>query len=147
MPNRYPYRCDPRLYENYYLNQTGHGLPVYVGGRALRGSGLGSVLGGLFRAAMPLLKQGGKALLREGARTGLDMAADVLSGQSLKSAAKRRAKQAGERLVTQAVNRVSNNTPRTAKRIKSRTHSQRGQKRGSSGQRGRKRKRTSDIFG
>lgn len=147
MSTRQPYRCNARLYENYYLNQTGHGLPVYVGGQTLRGAGLGSVLGGLFRAAMPLLKQGGKALLREGARTGLDMVSDVLSGQNLKTAAKTRAKQAGERLVTRAIDRVTNTAPRPAKRIKSTSRPRRGQMRTTGGQRGRKRKRTADIFG
>ena len=77
-----PYRPNPALYDAYYTTQVGHGLPVYVGG--LRGRGLGSILGGLLRTAVPLLKRGGKALLKEGIRSGLGVAQDVLSGQNIK---------------------------------------------------------------
>lgn len=129
------YRCNERLYHDYYLNQAGNGLPVYVGGGSLRGSGLGSVLGGLFRAAMPVLKRGGKALLKEGARAGLEMAGDVLSGASLKTAAKNRSKQVGERLLNRAVNQISHSSPvrppgiPASKRIKLSTRSRGGQTR------------------
>ena len=57
----------------------------------MRGRGLGSLLSGLVRSAVPLLKSGGKALLKEGAKTGMQLAQYVLSGQNLKSAAKQRA--------------------------------------------------------
>ena len=52
---RVKYTPNPRLYEEYY-KQIGHGFPVYIG--SMRGSGVGSVLSGLFRAAIPLLKKG-----------------------------------------------------------------------------------------
>lgn len=143
-----PYRCNPRLYEDYYLHQTGHGLPVFIGGKGLHGHGLGSVLGGLFRAAMPLIKQGGKALLREGSRAGAQMIGDVLSGQNLKTAAKNRARQVGQNMLTQAVNRISAPTP--TKRIKLSSQS-RGTQKKSTGKRKRTRRtnkttRKSDIF-
>ena len=57
----------------------------------MRGRGLGSLLSGLVRSAVPSLKSGGKALLKEGAKTGMQLAQYVLSGQNLKSAAKQRA--------------------------------------------------------
>jgi hypothetical protein len=41
------------------------------GGRYQRGHGLGSIFGGLFKAAMPLLKKGAKTLEREALKTGL----------------------------------------------------------------------------
>ena len=103
---RYPYQCNRRLYEDYYQKQVGHGLPVFIGGTSLRGRGLGSLLSGLVRSAVPLLKSGGKVLLKEGAKTGMQLAQDVLSGQNLKSATKQRAQEAGKRLFHQAVGRV-----------------------------------------
>ena len=74
---------------------------MYVGG--LRGRGLGSILGGLLRTAVPLLKRGGKALLKEGIRSGLGVAQDVLSGQNVKTSLKRQAKGAGQRLLGKAI--------------------------------------------
>ena len=56
---RVRYTPNRHLYDEYY-SQTGRGYPVYIGG--MRGAGLGSVLSGLFRSAVPLLKKGGKAL-------------------------------------------------------------------------------------
>ena len=102
-----PYVGNSKVYEDYYCSQVGHGLPVFMGGRTMRGRGLGSLLGGIGRTLIPLLKSGGKALLKEGARTGMQVAQDVLSGQNLKSAMKQRAKQAGKRLFHQAVGRVT----------------------------------------
>ena len=96
------YQSCPRLYEDYYSNQVGHGLPVFVGGRSIRGHGLGSLLAGIGRAVVPLLKRGGKALLKEGARTGLQVAQDVVSGRRFDTALKQRSRQAGKRLLNQA---------------------------------------------
>ena len=52
--------CDAskHLYENYYVDQSGSGLPVFVGSRGQRGHGLGSILSGLFRSALPMLRRG-----------------------------------------------------------------------------------------
>ncbi|XP_003730196.2 uncharacterized protein F54H12.2-like [Strongylocentrotus purpuratus] len=63
-----------------------------------RGHGLGSLVKGLFRAATPLLKKGAFALGKEAMSTGVNIMQDTLSGQSLKSAAKRNVKRAGKRL-------------------------------------------------
>ena len=54
------YHCNGRLYDDYYQAQVGHGLPVFVGGHSMRGRGLGSLLGGLIRSAVPRLKVEGK---------------------------------------------------------------------------------------
>ena len=55
-----PYHSDVKSFEDYYLHQAGHGYPVYAGSRVQRGHGLGSIFGGLFKAAAPLLKKGAK---------------------------------------------------------------------------------------
>ena len=102
-----PYIGNSKAYEDYYCTQAGHGLPVFVGGRNMRGRGLGSLLGGLGRSLIPLLKSGGKALFKQGAQTGMQVVQDVLSGQNIKSAMKQRARQAGKRLFDQAIGQVT----------------------------------------
>ena len=51
---------------------------------------------------MPILKRGGKALLQEGLHTGLNIARDVVKGDNIKSATRKRVKQAGKNLLVQA---------------------------------------------
>jgi hypothetical protein len=46
-------------------------------------------LGGLFKAAMPLLKKGAKTLGREVLKTGLNIAGDVVQGRNIKQAGSR----------------------------------------------------------
>lgn len=93
-------------YEEYYLNQAGSGLPVFIGSRHTKGHGIGNVLSGLVRLAVPVLKSTGKAVLKEGLRTGIDVLGDVLSGSDIKSSVKRRARQSGSRLVKKATNKL-----------------------------------------
>ena len=148
------YQSCPKLYEDYYSSQVGHGLPVFVGGRnSIRGHGLGSLLAGIGRAVVPLLKRGGKVLLKEGARTGLQVAQDVMSGQRVGSALKQRSRQAGKRLLNQATGgggnkRIKSGHTRGRKQTgggKSKTKQQQQQRRRRSRQQ--KQKRMSDIFG
>ena len=151
--HRYPYQSCPRLYEDYYVNQVGHGLPVFVGGgggggRRYRGHGFGSLLAGIGRAVVPLLKKGGKALLKEGARTGLRVAQDVVSGQRLGSALKQRAGQSGKRLLKQVLSSPSP-SQRRQKRIKTKRTAQ-GKQSGRQRRRQQPKKqqrRVTDIFG
>ena len=86
---------DSRSYEDYYVRQVGGGLPVFVGARVQRGHGLGSLFGGLIRSAMPLIKRGALALGKGALKTGLGVAGDVLSGQSIKSSEKDVSKRPG----------------------------------------------------
>ena len=123
---RCAYRCCPRLYEDYYnqQHQTGHGgLPVFVGS-----GGLSSVLSGIGRSLIPLFQRGGKALLREGARTGLQVVSDVASGKSAEASLKRRSGEAGERLLKRiktsravAGRQTGRGTPKTKKKKKTTT--------------------------
>lgn len=85
--------CDASrdLYETYYVKQSGMGVPVFAGSRGQRGHGIGSVLGGLFRSAVPLLKRGLANFGRHALRTGLDIANDVVEGGNFKESAQRRA--------------------------------------------------------
>ena len=88
---------NPKLYEEYYLNQAkqkGGNLPGFHGARFQRGFGLGSIFKGLFRWAVPHLKQGAKMFGKRVLQTGVNVAQDVLAGENLKTAVKRQGKKA-----------------------------------------------------
>ena len=98
---------NPKLYEDFYCNQGGHGLPVFIGGRNQGGYGIGSFFNGLGRMVLPWLKTGGKALLKEGLNTGLQVANDALSGRNVGESFREHSKEAGKRLLQGAVNHIS----------------------------------------
>lgn len=83
--------CDAQksLYQDYYVNQAGGELPVFQGSRGQRGHGFGSVLSGLFRSAMPMLKRIGKQALT----TGAHIASDMLGGKKFDESARMRVRQ------------------------------------------------------
>ena len=85
-------------YNDYYARLAGVALPYFVGARYQLAHGLGSLFGGLLRSAMPLIKTGAVALGRGALKTGVRIADDVLSGQSIKKAAKRSVTDAGKRI-------------------------------------------------
>jgi hypothetical protein len=68
------HRHDTKAYHDNYIHQSGKRYPVFAGRRYQRGHGLGSIIGGLFKAAMPLLKKGAKNLEREALKPGLNIA-------------------------------------------------------------------------
>lgn len=84
--------CDANrfAYEDYYLKQSGSGMPVFQGSRMQRGHGLGSILSGFFRSAWPLIQTGAKAFGKQVLRTGLKIANDVSEGHNFKESTKRR---------------------------------------------------------
>ena len=84
--------CDDSrgAYEDYYLQQSGSGLPIFQGSRGQRGHGLGSMLSGLFRSAVPMIKRGLATFGKHALKTGLEIASDVADGASFKDSAKAR---------------------------------------------------------
>ena len=102
---------DSHSYEDYYVRQVGGGLLVFVGARVQRGHGLGSLFGGLIRSAMPLIKRGVLALGKGALKPGLGVAGDVLSGQSIKSSAKRRLKETGKYMVSKMLGSSAHGPP------------------------------------
>ena len=64
-------------------------MPVFQGSRGQRGHGFGSVLSGLFRSAMPMLKRIGK----QAHTTGAYIASDMLGGKKFDESAKARVRQ------------------------------------------------------
>lgn len=77
------------MYEDYYSNQSGNGMPVFAGTPHQRGHGLGSMLAGLFRTAVPMLKRGLSVFGRQALKTGLQVANDVADGQGWKDSARK----------------------------------------------------------
>lgn len=95
-----PYACSPQPYIDYYTKQAGGGgIPVFRGAAVQRGHGL---LGSLVKLAQPLLKPAARALGKAALRTGVNVVKDVWRGTPVKRAVKRRALEAGGRLLTQA---------------------------------------------
>lgn len=119
-PGKKSYCCENsrKLYDDYYTRQVGNGLPAFSGSRIQRGHGIGSVLGGLFRSAMPLLKQGAKTIGNQVLKSGMNFANDVISGKDVKRAFKTRSKEATGRLLNKAVNVVNYAPPPPGMRAK-----------------------------
>ena len=87
------------IYKTYYVNQAkqrGGNLPAFHGGYAQQGYGLGSMLRGLFRWALPHVSAGAQSLGRQALKGGLAVAQDVASGQNLKQSFKKRAQETGQ---------------------------------------------------
>ena len=99
---RRAYCCDAATeaqYRQYYRQQRGDGLPVFTGYRGQKGHGLGSLLGGLFRRAVPMLKKGLATFGKHALKTGLEIANDVVAGENVKDSAKRRVVEGIKRVV------------------------------------------------
>ena len=86
-------------YDDYYAQQVGGALPYFAGARVQRGHGFGSLFGGLIRSVAPLIKRGALALGNRALKTGAQIAGDILSGENIRTAAKRRTKTAGRDLL------------------------------------------------
>ena len=101
-------------YDDYYARQVGGALPYFTGARVQKGHGFGSLFSGLLRSAAPLIKRGALALGKRALTTGAQIAGDVVDGQSIKKATKRRATAAGRALM----NSLLATPPPPGKRIK-----------------------------
>ena len=81
---------DRKACEEYYLNQCGHGMPVFYGAHIQRGHGIGSIFSGLFRSIFSMLKRVAPVIGKKALQTGIDIMSDVAAGLSLKESAKSR---------------------------------------------------------
>jgi hypothetical protein len=104
-------------YEEYY-QQQGRGVPVFQGSRGQRGHGIGSVLGGLFRQAMPMIKTGLASLGKQALRTGMQIASDWAGGRDIGEAAQSRFK---EGIKTLATSYTDSNQTGSGRRRKNKT--------------------------
>ena len=105
---------DTKAYEDYYLHQVGQGIPTFEGPNLQRGYGLGGIVSGLLRsavplfrrAAIPLIKRGVRSLGKHALKTSVNIAQDALAGQNVKLAAKRRLKETGRTIGQQALKKA-----------------------------------------
>ena len=102
-------------YDDYHTRQVGGALPYFTGARVQRGHGFGSLFSGLLRSVAPLIKRGALALGKRALTTGAQIAGDVVSGQNIKKATKRRATAAGRALMSSL---LATPPPPPGKRIK-----------------------------
>lgn len=73
--------------------QYGYGsLPAYRGVVMQRGYGLGGIFRGFARALAPKIKQGLKHVGKRALKTGIEVLGDVVQGENIKTALKRRSK-------------------------------------------------------
>ena len=109
MKMRKMYCCDASrsMYEDYYANQSGGAMPVFMGARHQRGHGIGNFFSGLKRVAIPLLKRGAQFLLPRLFKTGREIASDVASGTKIKDALKERVPGAAKEAARDAINEAS----------------------------------------
>ena len=94
-------RCLPNairglLYEDYYMRQSEGEVPVFYGARTQKGHGLGSILGGLFRRALPFLSSGAKILGQQA----MNVASGMIDSKSFQDSAKSRLKEGIKTFVT-----------------------------------------------
>ena len=102
-------------YDDFYARQVGGALPYFSSGaRVQRGLGFGSLFSGLLRSVAPLIRRGAVALGKRALTTGAQIASDVVAGQNVKKAAKRRATAAGRDLMESLLN----TPPPPGKRVK-----------------------------
>ena len=86
MKRKAQFCCDASrdMYEDYYANQSGGAMPVFVGTKRQRGHGIGSMLSGLFRnVVLPFLKGNVGLLAGNVLKTGVQVLGDVVQGQVL----------------------------------------------------------------
>ena len=105
-------------YDDYYAQQVGGALPYFAGARVQRGHGFGSLFGGLLRSVAPLIKRGALALGNRALKTGAQIAGDVLSGENIRTAAKRRDEDCGKKFATESARDTARQTRQTSLRRK-----------------------------
>lgn len=79
-------------YHDYYVTQaqTGSGMAYFAGLQSQRGHGLGSFLGGLWRAVVPLLGKAAAAVGREALGAGTNFLSDVAFNRDAPTSSARR---------------------------------------------------------
>ena len=113
---RVKYCCNAKSYENYYLSQTGSGLPYFSGAAYQKGYGLGGIFSSIAKTVLPLIKSGAKAIGKQVLRSGVGFASDVLKGKNVKQAAIDRAKSGGSNLLESALKKRKRPTGKVQKK-------------------------------
>ena len=82
---------------------------VYRNSPYQRGAGLGSLFRSLWRLVLPIAKSVGKSVGKQALKTGVQVADDVLAGQNLEQAVKRRGAAGAKKMLKQATKAVGKN--------------------------------------
>jgi len=113
-----------QLYKDYYRNQAGGvgTMPVFVGRRHQRGHGL-THTGGLFKCFVmqivaPVAKRIGKQILGNVAKTGIEVAGDVIGGRNIKKTLKDRALAGIKRTIAEIIDQSPVDKQRPQKKKK-----------------------------
>ena len=101
-------------------HQIGNGMPYFAGRAYQRGHGLGSIFGGLFRAALPLLRRGAVAVGKQALHTGAKIVGDVAHGDNFKTSFKNRFEEGADELVAKAKRKMERMQEGGGKRRKQR---------------------------
>jgi hypothetical protein len=125
-------------YEDYYLQQ-GRGVPIFQGSRGQRGHGLGSMLSGLFRSALPMIKSGLASFGKQALRTGAQIVGDVADGQGFSESAQKRLREGIKSFVSPYSGSVQSGGGRRRKRSKRKLKASKKSKAS-------KKRKISDIF-
>ena len=97
-----------------FYEQSGGSIPVFSGAKYQRGHGIGSILSGVMKMALPVLKKGALTLGKTTLSTGMNIARDKLAGKSLQQSFQDNLKIAGSDLVSRAMNSFSQPRKRQA---------------------------------
>ena len=111
MYNYYPLLTSKDIIHHY---QSGNGVFQGIYHPRIRGRGLGGILASISRLALPVLK---KVIMPSAGRAVMNVASDIISGQNVRTALKRRAGEAGKGIINAAIGQVTNPTAKKAKRL------------------------------
>ena len=136
-----------KAWENFLSIQSGHGMVGYRGSAYQRGSGIGNLLGGLFRSFLPVAKSIGKTVGKQALKTGAEVAADALGGRDIGEAFEERGKAGASRLLAKGVKKLGNKKKSTAKTRKNQKKKGKPQKGGGLGIRPKSKSTTGSLKG
>lgn len=111
-------------YTLYYMRQAEGRNGGSFHSPTMKGDGLGSFLGNLFRRIFPLLSSGAKVVGQEALSTGVGLLKDALNGRSLKESMYDRVSQAGKNLSEKAAKKMEGMVGNGYKRRKRKRKSQ-----------------------
>ena len=136
-------------FEQYYMRQAyGHGFgPSFSAASLQKGHGLGNILSSAFRTMAPVLKSAGKAVAKQGLHTGLNILGDVLGGENIKQASKRRLREGKDRHIKKAKTSLFSSRPPPSATPPKKTNKNKKHKNKNQSRRRPSNRKHKDIFG
>ncbi|GFX19910.1 uncharacterized protein F54H12.2 [Trichonephila clavipes] len=91
-----PYNCCTKQFEDYYISQTGNGLPYYADNLFRKDMVLVDGSNDYIPYSFTFLKSGAKSVGKEVLKTSTQIANDMLEGQSFPESARQRTNETGK---------------------------------------------------